>query len=34
MKKIEKMEVDGTFDSIIKKEKNLLLKEKEKLEKK
>ena len=33
LKKIEKMEVDGTFDSIPKKEKVKLLKEKEKLEK-
>jgi len=33
LKKIEKMEVDGTFDSITKKEKIRLLKEKEKLEK-
>ncbi|MBQ3923281.1 MAG: 30S ribosomal protein S2 [Spirochaetales bacterium] len=33
LKKIEKMEVDGTFDSIPKKEKGQLLKEKEKLEK-
>lgn len=31
--KIEKMEVDGTFESITKKEKQLLMKEKEKLEK-
>ena len=31
--KIEKMEVDGTFESITKKEKQLLQKEKEKLEK-
>jgi small subunit ribosomal protein S2 len=33
LKKIEKMEVDGTFDSLVKKEKFKLLKEKEKLEK-
>ena len=33
LKKIEKMEVDGTFDSLVKKEKLKLLKEKEKLEK-
>lgn len=33
LKKIDKMEVDGTFESITKKEKLLLLKEKEKLEK-
>jgi len=33
LKKIEKMEVDGTFDSITKKEKLNLLKEKERLEK-
>ncbi len=33
LKKIEKMEVDGTFDSITKKERINLLKEKEKLEK-
>jgi len=33
LKKIEKMEVDGTFDSITKKEKLHLLKEKERLEK-
>jgi len=33
LKKIDKMEVDGTFESITKKEKHLLLKEKEKLEK-
>jgi len=33
LKKIEKMEVDGTFDSITKKEKIVILKEKEKLEK-
>lgn len=33
LKKIEKMEVDGTFDSLVKKEKVKLLKEKEKLEK-
>lgn len=32
LKKIEKMEIDGTFDSIPKKEKLRLLKEKEKLE--
>ena len=32
LKKIEKMEVDGTFDSLVKKEKLGLLKEKEKLE--
>ncbi len=32
LKKIEKMEVDGTFDSIVKKEKIGLLKEKQKLE--
>lgn len=33
LKKIEKMEVDGTFDSLTKKEVSALLKEKEKLEK-
>ena len=33
LKKIEKMEVDGTFDSITKKEKIKYIKEKEKLEK-
>ena len=33
LKKIEKMEVDGTFDSLVKKEKLKLIKEKEKLEK-
>ncbi len=33
LKKIEKMEVDGTFDSLVKKEKIRLLKEKDKLEK-
>jgi small subunit ribosomal protein S2 len=32
LKKIEKMEVDGTFDSLVKKEKIMLLKEKKKLE--
>jgi len=32
-KKLEKMEVDGTFDSLTKKEVSLLLREKEKLEK-
>lgn len=33
LKKIEKMEIDGTFESIPKKERTSLLKEKEKLEK-
>lgn len=33
LKKIEKMEVDGTFESLTKKEVSVLLKEKEKLEK-
>jgi small subunit ribosomal protein S2 len=33
LKKIEKMEVDGTFDSVTKKERLMLRKEKEKLEK-
>ncbi|HOV14364.1 MAG TPA: 30S ribosomal protein S2, partial [Spirochaetota bacterium] len=33
LKKIEKMEIDGTFESIPKKERIMLLKEKEKLEK-
>lgn len=33
LKKIEKMEVDGTFDSLVKKEKIRLIKEKDKLEK-
>lgn len=33
LKKIEKMEIDGTFESIPKKERTQLLKEKEKLEK-